>query len=165
MEITAKQTKRIERLRKQLRLWPRVRWLLMFNGIVATVACMFCIWFVTGFVREQRRQLGLLFSDINLPAFRSPDGIQLLARSISAAIGAQDSLLDLSALFYGWTVLFALLAMWHFFILSRDWHGNAEKTLLLKLYDEAIGRQNEAVKPTVGAGLSTAAQTEIKRGS
>jgi hypothetical protein len=144
MEITAKETKRIERLRNQLRLWPRTRWIVAFNGVLLAVLCTCSMSFVVGQLQEQQTLVHRLFSTKeNISAEHSQSEVQSLAGSISVAIDEQDNLVLFSVFICVWMVS-ALLSIWHFATLIRDWHGNTEKTLLLKLYDEAVGRQTEA---------------------
>ena len=43
MRFTPQETKLIERLRKQERRWPRVRWLLLTAGIFAGACCIYTL--------------------------------------------------------------------------------------------------------------------------
>jgi hypothetical protein len=165
MEITAKEAKGIERLRKQIRLWPRTRWVVAYNGVLLAAVCASSMWFVLGQLREQHRLEHRVFSSVESVSAESwQSEAQSLWRSISDAAEEQDNLLLFSVFCCGWTVL-ALFAIWNFAILFLYWNGHTEKTFLLKLYDEATRQQNEPAKSAGAVTLPKTSQADAIRGS
>jgi hypothetical protein len=108
MQFTAREMKLVGRLRKQERQWPRLRWLLLGGGIF--------FWACYGYIV-----------------------ISLIDNVHSAETGEQDFLS------HAWLFGFALLwpkcllgiaiGAWLIVVAIRDWHGNVNRMLLLKLLD------------------------------
>ena len=108
MQLTPREVKMVARLRKTERLWPRLRWAVLGAGIFA--------WAVYGYI-----------------AFSICDRLQ-------SADAGHDSFGS-----YVWLAGFAM--MWPKCLLGfvvgtclivlaiRDWHGNVNRVLLLKLLD------------------------------
>ena len=106
MQLTTREQKLIERMRKQERQWPCLRWFLIGTGIFA-VLC-------SGFIVTE------------------------LIQHIDTIVAAHDDVMS-----RGWMLGFALFwpkslilfGFGVFFIIwtIRDWHGNANRVLLLKL--------------------------------
>jgi hypothetical protein len=116
VKLTTREKKLFERLKKQELQWPRLRWLLVGTGIFA-VLC-------SGFIVIE------------------------LVQHIDTMLAARDDVMS-----RGWLLGFALfwpkclvlfgigayLIIWTI----RDWHGNANRLLLLKLLEAA--QRDEAV--------------------
>jgi len=108
MQLTPREQKLIERMRKQERQWPRLRWFMIGTGIFA-VLC-------SGFIVVE------------------------LMQHIDTIVAAQDDVMS-----RGWMLGFALFwpkslmlfGFGVFFIIwaIRDWHGNANRMLLLRLLE------------------------------
>jgi len=108
LELTAREKTLAERLRKQERQWPRLRWFLIGTGIFGIVCSGFIV-------------------------------IELL-QHIDAMLAVHDDVTS-----RGWLLGFALfwpkcLLLFGFgaFLIIwaiRDWHGNANRVLLLKLLE------------------------------
>ena len=108
VELTPRENKLLERLRKQERQWPRLRWFLVGTGIFA-VLC-------SGFIAVE------------------------LIQHIDTMLAVHDDVLS-----RGWLLGFALFwpkclllfGFGVFFIIWAiiNWHGNANRVLLIKLLD------------------------------
>jgi predicted permease len=155
MEVTAREAKHIERLRKQLRLWPRTRWLVLLIGIMAAVSCVVHVWGAVFFWRNHPRSVdGFLFL---ANAAGNPEAkINALGNAISS-IPDEQLTIAYVAFFVVMGIFLAFLSLGCFAIAFRDWNGNVKKTLLLKLYDNAIRQQPDASK--------LAGSTETKAGT
>jgi len=111
MEFTSRELKQIERLRKQERQWPRTRWLLLAMAIFiyAVYGCLVVLYYHRLFPSEIDTTLfGDLLSRVNLLMF---------------------------AMFWPKFLLAFCFATWCVCVAIRDWHGNINRRLLLKLLD------------------------------
>jgi hypothetical protein len=122
MELTRREEKLIERLRKQERQWPRLRWFVVGTGVFALLC--------SGFIAIE------------------------LVQHIDTMLNVDDDVMS-----RGWLLGFALfwpkcliyfgfgafLIIWAI----KDWHGNANRVLLLKLLEAR--RQDEAPDVTSSA--------------
>src|SRR5258706_7464865 len=106
MELTPREIKLIERLRKQERQWVWLRWGLLAGGLLCTVA-----------LALYSHTLFSLASGLNSAGPTSP-----------------DTVLAIAIFFPKWLVLLAF-ATWAFGKAFSDWHGNANRVLLLRLLD------------------------------
>src|SRR5258708_4963122 len=111
MQFTPREMKLIERLRKQERQWPRLRWVLLAGGLLCTVA------------------LGLYGHTL----------FSLVSGLNSAEPTSADTVLAI-AIFFPKCLVHLAIATWAFAKASTDWHGNANRMLLLRLLD---ARQNQ----------------------
>ena len=112
MELTSRELKQIERLRKQERQWPRTRWIMLGAGIFNAALCFYTLVL----------ELHQLFHPMNDPA-GSRDPFSLLVSVLSFALGWPACLLM-------WC-----FSLWLIVVAIRDWHGNINRRLLLKLLD------------------------------
>jgi hypothetical protein len=108
MQLTTHETKLVERLRKEQRQWPRLRWFLLAAGIFAALCSSFVV-------------------------------IELL-KHIDIMVAGHDDVVSRLWLFgfaLVWPkclILFSFAALFIFWAI-RDWHGNANRVLLLKLLE------------------------------
>ena len=119
MQFTAREAKMVARLRKTERLWPRGRWVLIGAGIFA--------WAVYGYI-----------------AFSISERLQ------SVDLG-KDSLgyeiwLTGFAMIWPKCLLGFVIGTYLISVAIRDWHGNVNRMLLLKLLDDQE-KQIESHKP------------------
>jgi hypothetical protein len=103
MEFTAQESKLIDRLRKQERLWPRMRWFCIGAALIVFVTYI-CL------------------------------GIMLFKRCLSGGFSTAEVALFV-ALFWPKALMMMGFAGVAVGIAIRDWHGNANRMLLLKLLD------------------------------
>jgi len=103
--------KQIERLRKEQRQWPRTRWIMLGAAIF--------IYAVYGFL------LVLYFHGV----FPSENDATALGDMMS-----RTNIL-MFALFWPKFLVMFCIATWIIIVVIRDWHGNTNRMLLLKLLD------------------------------
>jgi hypothetical protein len=115
MQLTTREAKLVERLRKQERQWPRLRWFALGVGVFSAICASFIVI--------------LLFQHLD---------------SILAVHDDFMSRLWLLAFARFWPMSLILFGSSAFFIFwcIRDWHGNTNRVLLLKLLD---GQQKDEV--------------------
>jgi hypothetical protein len=111
MEITPRELKKIERLRKLERQWPRYRWIMLVVGIVVNAGYMGLLIF---YFHE------FFPAETNSSKFREFD--------FSVAI-------FVFALIWPKVLLGFCFGSWYIIVAIRDWHGNINRILLLKLLD------------------------------
>jgi uncharacterized membrane protein HdeD (DUF308 family) len=117
MQFTPKEEKLIKRWRKQDRQWRWLRWVLLAGGAIGVVNLLLCGW--------------VFFPLINrLSAQDHPDVNDVLV----IAIFFPKLLVTLGVT----TICFAI--SW------RDWNGNVNRMLLLKLLDAQQGRDEGDIK-------------------
>ena len=104
-EFTSQEQRMIERLRKQERRWPRLRWVLLAVGVLAIVNV--ALW-------------GYLLS--------------LLLHGWSSGKADYDMLIGVAIVFPK-LLIHVAVATWAFSVVIRDWHGNVTRMLLLRLLD------------------------------
>jgi len=110
MQLTTRELKLVERLRKQERQWPRMRWFALGTGIF--------VWACYGYI------LISLFDHLHL---------------------TETGREDFPPQAWGWLFLFAMFwpkcligfafGAWLIGSAIRDWHGNVNRMLLLKLLE------------------------------
>jgi hypothetical protein len=105
MEFTPQETKLIARLRKQQRQWAWARWVCLGFGLASVVLCA-----MFGF---------LLHSLVSGPIGEHPDGMSVLYIVL---------IWTKCCIYFGFALCFLIMAL-------TKWHGDASKTLLLKLLD------------------------------
>jgi hypothetical protein len=109
MQLSDREMKSVERLRKAQQLWPRVRWLLLGLGILI---CGISVW------------LQIFALNHLLPLVNERDNRQLFLMVVAFAVVWLKCL-----------VVFAIGA-WFIVWSIRDWNGNVNRMLLLKLLDD-----------------------------
>jgi len=112
MQFTPQEMKSIERLRKQERLWPRTRWLVLGSAAFILAVYGFMTW-----------QMVVM---LDSPEFEFFDATSMLI-----------------AVEWPKCLLAFCVAFWIIAVVIRDWHGNVNRMLLLRLLDD---RQKEASK-------------------
>ena len=105
MKFTAQEMKLIDRLRKQERRWPRIRWILL---VVAAFSLA-----VYGYIAAQ-----------------------IVIKLESGQPG--DNSTFMVAFFWPKCLLGFCLAAWFIAWAIRDWHGNVQRMLLLRLLDAQL---------------------------
>jgi hypothetical protein len=105
MQFTPRELKLVERLRKQERQWPRLRWAILAIGLLATA--------------DLALYGRTLFS---------------LASELNSGPTSPDTVLAVAVLFPKWLVQIAI-ATWALSKAFTDWQGNARRMLLLRLLD------------------------------
>jgi hypothetical protein len=123
--------KMIERLRKQQRRWPTARLVVLFDAALAlSLACFLAHFAIKHFYQVSMARNGLLsmVQNSKLPADE-------LAKSYLAIQDAdrQETLEMGIALLI--CLFFFIFALWATILVLTNWHGKAERTLLLKLLD------------------------------
>jgi hypothetical protein len=108
VQLTTREKKLVERLRKQELQWPRLRWFLIGTGIFAVLCSGFIV-------------------------------IELL-QHIDTMLAVHDDVMSRGWLFgfaLFWPKCLILFGFGAFIIIwtIRDWHGNANRVLLLKLLE------------------------------
>ena len=98
--------KLVGRLRKQERQWPRLRWVILAIAILFTVD-----------LSLYGRTLFALVSDLKSQQPTSPDTVLAIA------------------IFFPKCLVQLAIATWAFAKAFTDWHGNANRMLLLRLLD------------------------------
>jgi hypothetical protein len=106
MQFTPQEIKLVERLRKRERCWPRTRWVLL-----AAAAFVFVVY---AYVLAQL-----------------VDGLQ--SNTFSEIPGAMALIV---AVFWPKCLLGFCIGFYLVGLAIRDWHGNVERMLLLRLLDE-----------------------------
>jgi hypothetical protein len=106
MEFTPRETKLIARLRKQERQWVWLRWWLLAGGLLCTVA-----------LALYGHTLFSLASGLNSAEPTSPDTVLAIA------------------IFFPKCLVLLASITWAFGKAFSDWHGNANRMLLLRLLD------------------------------
>ena len=106
MEFTSREMKLIERLRKLERQWVWLRWWLLAGGLLCTVA-----------LALYGRILLSLVSSLNSAEPTSPDTVLAIA------------------VFFPKCLILLAAVTWAFGKTFVDWHGNANRMLLLRLLD------------------------------
>jgi hypothetical protein len=111
MELTPRELKKIERLRKQERQWPLTRWFMLVGGIITAIEFLFL--------------LGLLFHQL------------FLTLNDTSAFGSIFFSVNILMFAIHWPTCLAVLYIsgWSIITAIRDWHGNINRILLLKLLD------------------------------
>ncbi len=105
LEFTPQERKMIERLRTQERLWPRLRWFCLVAGTLALV------------------NVGMW-------------GYMLLALLHNLGDSKPDYVAMVNAsLIFPKVLIHIGIATWCITIAIRDWHGNVNRMLLLRLLD------------------------------
>jgi hypothetical protein len=141
MQFTDKEARLIERLRRQQRNWPLARWLVALIGILVFALCTWMLIVEIESFRERRRGISFVFSEIETTK------TEISQREISTMAGLlsimQDETVESSLFFVVW-LPFALFGLWCFAIAIRDWRGNANRTLLLKLLENEARQRPEA---------------------
>jgi hypothetical protein len=110
MELTPQERKQIERLRKQERQWPLTRWILLGGGVIAAAEGIYILLLLFGLISLHSNTTSLdnaHFSD-NILAF---------------------------AVFWPQCLLMMGCSFWFIAVARRDWHGNIQNRLLLKLLE------------------------------
>ena len=120
MELTARELKQIERLRKQERQWPRTRWIML--GVAVFILAVYGYIFFLCYH-------GLFPSGNNTPAFGD-----LMSRAN----------ILMFALYWPKCLLAYCFSLWLIVVAIRDWHGNINRRLLLKLLD---AQQSQSPSP------------------
>jgi hypothetical protein len=104
MHLTPQETKLIEKLRKEVRHWPRTRWLVLAIGVLCTF--LFIVWCY-------------------------------FLRLLILETGHQTESGDTFIFALVWTkcCMFLVFATWSFATLWRNWRGDMNRILLLRLLD------------------------------
>lgn len=105
MELTPQETKLVERLRKQQRRWVWARWFFLVIGVASIVLCA-----MFGF---------LLHSLVSGPIGEHPDGMSVFFIVL---------IWTKCCMYFGFALCF-LITAW------TKWHGDVNRSLLLKLLD------------------------------
>lgn len=108
MQLTSRETKLVERLRKQERQWPRLRWFTLGAGIFGALCFSFILITLLKHVDSALGDHG---------DFLAPAWLFAFARFWPTCLIG----FGLAAYLIGWTI--------------RDWSGNANRVLLLKLLE------------------------------
>src|SRR5579859_806897 len=111
MEFTPQETKLIARLRKQDRQWSWVRWGLLAGGLLCAVAVAFYAYTLLS-----------------------------LASTIDASHTVSADTALAIAIFFPKFLLLLAFTGWAFGKAFMDWHGNANRMLLLRLLDAQQGQ-------------------------
>jgi hypothetical protein len=111
MQFTPQEMKLIERLRKQDRCWPRIRWFIL-GMIVFFLAVYGCIAY-------------FLFNTLDSETVSTPNASLVFA------------------IFYAKAIFMTAVAVGLLAFTIRDWHGNVQRMLLLRLLD---AQQKESAK-------------------
>jgi polyferredoxin len=116
MKLTTREAKLVERLRKQERQWPRLRWLVLGTGIFAAIGSIFIVLTLTD-------HFNIMLGEPN-------------------DVMPRIWLLWFAMLQPSWLIGF-LIAGWQINWAITDWHGNTNRALLLRLLD---AQQEEELK-------------------
>jgi len=120
MELTSQELKQLDRLRKQERQWPRTRWIMLTAGVFNAAI----YGYVMGMVVHR------LFHSGNDPA----------------STGELFSSFNIFLFAFIWPLFLLMICHSGWFIVEaiRDWHGNINRRLLLKLLE---AQQNQPPGP------------------
>ena len=114
MQLTNRELKLVERLRKQENQWPRARWFVLGAGVFCAICASFIVISLFQHIDSMLAVHDEFMSRLWLFAF---------ARFWPTCL----ILFGSSALFIFWSV--------------RDWHGNPNRVLLLKLLEAQQGSE------------------------
>jgi hypothetical protein len=102
----------IERLRKQERQWPVMRWVLLAVGVLVGAIALFIAVSLYHLIRAYEHDI----SNVRQPSFPDPT--------------------VLVAMFWPQCLVMCWVSGWFIVKAVADWNGNANRILLLKLLDE-----------------------------
>jgi len=115
MQFTPQELKQIEQLRKLERRWPKFRWMLLGVGVLFALDLLVSAYVLAMALRE----------------VASSDAVAAL------------SVLTISV-FFPKCLLYLCFATWAFTKVFYEWHGNAQRMLLLKLLDAQQDRVSQS---------------------
>ncbi len=122
MEFTTEELKQIEHLRSQERRWPRTRWILLWTGIGIAAVYVYILVLLLRLVflsEGDPTRLGDVLSRTNILVF---------------------------AVFWPNCLLALCYAAWCIAVAIRDWNGNTNRMLLVKLLEAQQARSASAAK-------------------
>jgi hypothetical protein len=123
MQITAQEMKLIDRLRKEEQRWSRTRWVLLAMVILILAIYGFIGGQLIGMTKAEAHEFGDEAKGV-------PVSVQLLgiverSQTVTFAVSLFWPLLLIGFCGAGWLIA----------LLIRDWHGNVQRMLLLRLLD------------------------------
>jgi hypothetical protein len=123
MQFTSQETKLIERLRKDEQRWSRNRWILLATVIIFLAIYGFIGSQLVGMIKSEGREIADDTKGV-------PVSVQLLSVTETS-----QAVTFAVAFFWPMLLLGLCVAGWLITLLIRDWHGKAERMLLLRLFD------------------------------
>jgi hypothetical protein len=133
IQFTPQEFKRIERMQKQHRQWRLARWLVLFNGVWNT---LLCIVLVSLGIQETNRRSDAKRGLLEILNHNSDNQNlrEMLNTTIQFLLASQENILGI-ALLFAFGFVFLIKVSTYFGLVVRDWRGNLNRVLLLKLLE------------------------------